>query len=148
MGRFRNILFLFFLIGKICPQIIFADSQTQQLPIVTLDVGLYAQWKPTTQQIKEAETALSPAFTAAAKKIGDVPFKPKDLSHYGRQYLGKVQSQRQFIEVIGFCNALGKSQSELLREPMYVEDGGACFFYGEYAPDKKVFDNFYFNGDA
>jgi len=125
-----------------------AETQSQRLPIITFEVGPFAQWKPNPEQIREAEIALRIVFDEAAIKLGGSPLKPKDLSSYGRQYFGKMKDTLRIIEVIGFCRTLDESHAQLSQTPLVVLDGGTCFFRGEYDPEKKVFNSFYFHGDA
>ena len=148
MRYFRTVVLLSSLIVGVRSDLSLAETQSPRLPIVTFEVGSIAQWKPSPEQIREVEMALRIAFDHAREKLGAGPFKPKELSSYGRQYIGTVQDQHRTIEVIGFCTALGHSDSELSKTPLMVRDGGACFVRGEYDPGKKVFTSFYFHGGA
>ena len=148
MRYVRTVVLLSSLIVGICADLALAETPSPRLPIVTFEVGPIAQWKPSPEQIREVEIALRNAFNKAREKLAASPFNPKELSNYGRQYIGTVTDQHRTIEVIGFCHALGLSESELSKTPLMVRDGGACFFRGEYDPDKKIFTSFYFNGDA
>ena len=148
MRYFRIAALLSSLIVGIYSDLPLAETPSQRLPRVTFEVGSIAQWKPNPEQIREAEIALRVAFNTAREKLSASPFKPIDLSNYGRQYIGTVKDQHRTIEVIGFCTALGHSESELSKTPLMVLDGGACFFRGEYDLDKKIFTSFYFNGNA
>lgn len=148
MRSFRIVVFLSALIVGVRSDLAFAEAQSQRLPIITFEVGPFAQWKPSPEQIREAESALRVAFNSATEKLGASPFKPKEFSNYGRQYFGKMKDGLRIIEVIGFCNAFDHGESELSKTPLLVLDGGPCFFRGEYDPDKKVFTRFYFHGEA
>lgn len=148
MRCFRIVVLLSALTVGVCLDLTFAEAPSPRLPVVTFEIGAFAQWKPDPEQIRETEIALRVVFNKATEKLGANPIKPKEFSSYGRQYFGRMNDRLRTIEVIGFCTAFGHSESELSKTPLMVLDGGTCFFRGEYDPDKKIFTSFYFHEEA
>ena len=64
---------------------------------------------------------------------------------YKRQYVGGRQKERRFVFANFFCNDFGKSWRT---EPIFVKDGGDCYFSVQYDVDKRTFSQLLINGEA
>lgn len=140
MKIFSYIL-LFVLSLSALPNMSFTESK---LPIVVVSQPA-AEWVPSPAEIKVLESNLVDVFQKTARSYKSQILNLKD---YGRQYIGIQKDNRPLIRVLGFCNAHGKSEKELMKEPQIVMDGGTCYFEGEFDPRAKQFDRFSFNGEA
>jgi hypothetical protein len=87
-------------------------------------------WKPDVDLVEKAELALED--------------EQGFLGHY-RQYVGFEVDRTRKILINGFCDAGG---TNWYRTPMFVLDGGDCYFNAIFDVESGEIDSFAFNGSA
>ena len=92
------------------------------------DVDSY--WTPTVDDVTAAENAI-------AAEQGE-------LEHM-RQYVGFLENGEQKIYINGFCDAFHMNWQT---EPVFVDDGGECYFNAVYNTETYELESFNFNGEA
>jgi hypothetical protein len=102
-------------------------------------------WTPTEEDIAALERSL-PVYiqTEGANVRGVRPDFINRLPEYKRQYAGFIQSDRRLILVNATCTDNFDWQSQ----PVFVMDGGDCFFRIIYDPEAGTFEGFEVNGEA
>ena len=107
-------------------------------------------WQPNNAQIAELESRLIEFLgSAEVKKDKMASGLAAKAPTYWRQYVGVTSTEgRKVVLVNAFCNSLGKTDAQLKREMLDVDDGGNCFFRVHYDPEKKTFSRFATNGVA
>jgi hypothetical protein len=121
-----------------------ADYQGAIVPVeaITAFVGLFDEatvqgaWIPDRAQLDALEAGLPDA-------LGTLQL-PRPLRDYGRQYAGFVAGGHAYILVNAFCDA----PADWTHAPVWVADGGACFFQITYEPATGAFTNLRVNGEA
>lgn len=103
-----------------------------------------AYWRPTADEIAEAESKLA-AYLAVAPNpdAHDIPSK---LDKYGRQYFGAARDGRRVLVIHAFCDTFGAD--DLTKSLVMVDDGGDCFFEAYYDMDGHHFAGLSVNGYA
>lgn len=95
-----------------------------------LDLDDDAYWRPAVADVEAAEAALTD--------------EAGELDHM-RQYAGYTEDGERKIFINGFCDALGVDWRE---RPVFVDDGGECFFTAIYNVESGEVERFQFNGQA
>jgi hypothetical protein len=122
--------------------IVDADSAPEFVRALTAQEPA-AGWEPTPDDVANLETAL-PAFLQTAPQATDR--LRQHLSDYTRQYAGIIDSDgRSLILVNAFCDAGG---TDWHSQPVFVLDGGDCFFHVTYDPATGTFSGLMVNGEA
>ncbi len=99
-------------------------------------------WTPTKDDVLTAEDQIE-AYLKKDSKF-HTPDLWRKLPEYKRQYIGIVVNGHQRI----FCNFFCWSQLPLNEKPVFVFDGGECFFRIQYDLDEKTCYDFNANGVA
>ncbi|HEY7034760.1 MAG TPA: hypothetical protein VH482_25700 [Thermomicrobiales bacterium] len=100
-------------------------------------------WEPAEVDVAGLEIAL-PGFLETAPQATER--LRQRLSDYIRQYAGIVDSDgRRVILVNAFCDAAG---TDWQSQPVFVLDGGDCFFHVGYEPAAGTFSGLMVNGEA
>jgi hypothetical protein len=98
-------------------------------------------WTPTKAEVLQAEEQIEEHLKSNPNRYRALWRK---LPDYKRQYLGIVVAGHKRI----FCNFFCWTDRPLSDKPVFVFDGGECFFRIEYdLKDKKCY-NFNANGEA
>lgn len=105
-------------------------------------------WQPSPQQIQEIRSNLEPFVKQQATRGQSL----HNWSDYVFQYQGQLDNDQKIIFINALCNGFFREDSKMkekaLRELIRVNDGGTCFFNVKYDPVKKVFFQFWLNGEA
>jgi hypothetical protein len=99
-------------------------------------------WTPTPEQIATLESTLPTYLKSAPNAAADLHERVGD---YQRQYAGYVTEGRALIMVNAFCSSPG---ADWTSQPVFVADGGDCFFSVSYEPASGSFEDLRINGDA
>lgn len=102
-----------------------------------------AYWRPTADQIAEAEGGLA-AYLAEAPNA-DAHDLPGRVDGYGRQYFGVERDGRRFLVIHAFCVA-DFNPADLTKALVTVADGGDCFFEVYYDVRERQFVGIAING--
>lgn len=86
-------------------------------------------WQPDVASITRAEEAIEA--------------EQGELSHY-RQYVGYTVDGQRMIFINGFCESPGDWRSQ----PVFVLDGGDCYFGATFNVETGELTSFSFNGEA
>jgi hypothetical protein len=103
-------------------------------------------WTPTSSQIAQLEADL--AMFVEPPECGESPVPERirrELGSYGRQYAGFTEDGRDLILVNAFCDA---HDVDWQNEPVFILDGGACYFQITYDPATGDFFDLSVNGEA
>jgi hypothetical protein len=107
--------------------VIVAEADGPQFDIfVTAD----GYWTPAVADLEAAEAAIAADQGA--------------LDHL-RQYVGYLEDGQRKILVNGFCDPFGYAWQA---EPVFVMDGGDCYFQAVYNVDDAELESFSFHGEA
>lgn len=121
---------------------IFPENEVATLVQPQFITQLDGAWTPTPAQIATMEAAM-PAFLEASGEFSDRAIGR--LPEYIRQYAGVTLDGRDLIFVNAFCDG---AEQDWTTEPVFVMDGGDCFFQVRYDPATAQFVNLMVNGDA
>jgi hypothetical protein len=119
-----------------------ADAQDMAASMFWRDAD--SAWMPTVADLEPLEARID-AYAQTVKSISYQPI-PASLDDYKRQYAGFIENGERKIGVNGFCNSAGIGNWR--SEPVFVMDGGVCFFTAVYNADAGSFEEMHFNGDA
>ena len=98
-------------------------------------------WTPTKEQVMKAEEKIEEYLKN--NPVSNAHDLWRKLPDYKRQYVGVIVDGHKRI----FCNFYCWNK-RLSDKPVFVFDGGACFFRIEYDVDNQKCYNFETNGDA
>jgi hypothetical protein len=88
-------------------------------------------WTPTLEDVTAAEAAI---------------LEDQGALDHDRQYSGVIDDDGdRLVLVNGFCDTMG---TNWMAEPVFVLDGGDCFFAASFNVDTGDLERFWFNGDA
>ena len=119
--------------------VIFAEANAAGL----IDADEY--WTPDEDDVDDLEAGLEDFLEEAVEDglISEDAFD--DLPDYLRQYAGFVEDDDRLIFANFFCDDFGSDWEE---EPVFVLDGGDCFFTLVYDPERARFSDLQVNGEA
>lgn len=100
-------------------------------------------WEPSIRQISELESAL-PKYLREDSPNNTFP--NRNLKSYGRQYFGFSQNGKKMIYLNAFCDPARFPGRKTGR--VRVLDGGRCYFNVLYDPEKQLFSQLMYNGEA
>ena len=99
-------------------------------------------WSPAPEQLSELRNSLEPFVKQQA--LTQHLQLPK-WQNYTFQFQGQVDEGQKIIFVNAFCSSpLEQARVQFV----VVFDGGSCFFQVKYNPNKKLFYQLMFNGEA
>ena len=99
-------------------------------------------WTPTPEQIATLESKLPSYLKDAPGAVADLHER---VGGYQRQYAGYVMEGRALILVNAFCSIPGINWTS---QPVFVADGGDCFFTVSYESASGLFADLRINGEA
>jgi hypothetical protein len=100
-------------------------------------------WTPAEADVRALEAGLVQFLQAAAPERS--PELWRKQASYKRQYAGLVRDGRRLVYASFFCDSGGEAWRH---EPLFVMDGGDCFFQLTYDPARGTFDDLMVNGEA
>jgi hypothetical protein len=123
--------------------VIVAEDDVEDLVGFATDDMMDSAWTPTLADLEVLESKIDAYAQTVSPPSGQEP--PTTLADYKRQYAGYIEDGNRKIFVNSFCDDMG---SDWQREPIFVMDGGTCFFTARYDVEKQEFEALYFNGSA
>ena len=99
-------------------------------------------WYPTPEQVAELELKLIDALDADPNAVPDLSVR---VGEYRRHYAGYVWDGKAYLMVNAFCTP---GSDDWAAEPVFVMDGGDCFFHAIYDPTTGTFVSLSINGEA
>lgn len=100
-------------------------------------------WTPTADDVARLEAGLPEYLRQAAPERA--PQLWQRLGEYKRQYAGLIRDGRRLVYANYFCSTFDDSWRSA---PLFVMDGGACFFQLTYDVERDSYQDLMVNGDA
>lgn len=108
-----------------------------------LDPQAQGYWTPVESDVRAFEAGLV-AFLQEAAPAASPDLWQKQQT-YKRQYAGLIREGRRLIYASFFCDTMGE---EWRRSPLFVADGGDCFFQLSYDAERKTYADLMINGES
>lgn len=108
-----------------------------------LDPQAEGYWTPAEVNVRALEAGLAAFLQAAAPEASPELWRKQPT--YKRQYAGLLRDGRRLVYASFFCDTGGE---EWRREPLFVLDGGDCFFQLTFDVERGTYGDLTVNGEA